>query len=53
MEQSPQLPSGYLAMIMLALCPPLWRAVMNKRVAIYRTQPFNDTSSQVKILANG
>ncbi len=53
MEQSPQLPSGYLAMMMLALCPPLWRAVMNKRVAIYRTQPFNDTSSQVKILANG
>lgn len=31
-EESPQLPSGYAAMILLAYIPPLWFAVMNKRV---------------------
>lgn len=36
MDQSPQLPSGYLGMILLALFPPLWRAVMDKRVLAYR-----------------
>lgn len=38
MEQSPQLPSGYLGMIVLALIPPLWRLVMDKRVLAYRKQ---------------
>ncbi|WP_298627405.1 alkane 1-monooxygenase [uncultured Legionella sp.] len=38
MQQSPQLPSGYLGMIVLALIPPLWRAVMDKRVIEYRKQ---------------
>src|SRR5439155_2873388 len=37
-EQSPQLPSGYLGMISLALIPPLWRLIMNKRVLAYREQ---------------
>ncbi|CEK12233.1 alkane 1-monooxygenase [Legionella hackeliae] len=37
-EESPQLPSGYLGMIILALIPPLWHAVMDKRVIIYRQQ---------------
>lgn len=36
MEQSPQLPSGYLGMIVLALIPPLWRSVMDKRVLEYQ-----------------
>lgn len=36
MEQSPQLPSGYLGMMVLALIPPLWRAVMDKKVLAYR-----------------
>ena len=31
-ESSPQLPSGYAGMIVLAYLPPLWFAVMNKRV---------------------
>lgn len=35
-EESPQLPSGYLGMMILALIPPLWRAVMDKKVIAYR-----------------
>ncbi|MGH6645607.1 alkane 1-monooxygenase [Aquabacterium sp.] len=31
-DHSPQLPSGYAGMIVLAYIPPLWYAVMNKRV---------------------
>jgi alkane 1-monooxygenase len=31
-EDSPQLPAGYAAMIVLCYFPPLWRRVMDKRV---------------------
>ena len=31
-DESPQLPSGYAAMLVLAYCPPLWRRVMDRRV---------------------
>jgi alkane 1-monooxygenase len=31
-EQSPQLPTGYAGMIVLAMFPPLWKRVMNPRV---------------------
>ena len=31
-DVSPQLPAGYAAMLILALIPPLWRRVMDKRV---------------------
>lgn len=31
-NESPQLPAGYAAMILLAYIPPLWRRVMDKRV---------------------
>ncbi|ORW26079.1 alkane 1-monooxygenase [Mycobacterium palustre] len=31
-DEAPQLPSGYSAMLLLALVPPLWRRVMNRRV---------------------
>ncbi|MFE6919640.1 alkane 1-monooxygenase [Nocardia sp. NPDC057663] len=31
-EQAPQLPAGYATMVVLATVPPLWRAVMDKRV---------------------
>ncbi|HZE49625.1 MAG TPA: fatty acid desaturase, partial [Jatrophihabitantaceae bacterium] len=31
-EASPQLPSGYASMIVLAYFPPLWRRVMDHRV---------------------
>lgn len=32
-EQAPQLPAGYATMVLLALVPPLWRRVMDPRVA--------------------
>ncbi|NUP25511.1 MAG: alkane 1-monooxygenase [Nocardia sp.] len=36
-EEAPQLPFGYATMILLAVVPPLWRAVMDHRVlAHYR-----------------
>lgn len=31
-DESPQLPAGYLAMVPLAMVPPLWRRVMDPRV---------------------
>ena len=31
-DESPQLPTGYAGMILLALIPPLWRHIMDKRV---------------------
>jgi alkane 1-monooxygenase len=31
-DVSPQLPAGYATMLLLALMPPLWRRVMDKRV---------------------
>ena len=31
-EESPQLPAGYPTMIMVALVPPLWFAMMNRRL---------------------
>jgi alkane 1-monooxygenase len=31
-DEAPQLPSGYSAMLLLALFPPLWRRVMDARV---------------------
>ncbi|MGQ3889136.1 alkane 1-monooxygenase [Legionella sp. CNM-1927-20] len=37
-DESPQLPSGYLGMIFLALIPPLWHKVMDKRVLEYRAK---------------
>jgi alkane 1-monooxygenase len=37
-ETSPQLPFGYPVMIILALIPPLWFAVMNKRLENWKLQ---------------
>ena len=31
-DESPQLPTGYAGMILLALIPPLWRRVMHPRL---------------------
>ncbi|KAF1053800.1 MAG: Alkane 1-monooxygenase 2 [Stenotrophomonas maltophilia] len=46
-EQSPQLPNGYAGMIVLALFPPLWRAVMNPRVrAYYAGEEYQLSDSQ-------
>ena len=33
---APQLPGGYSAMFVLALCPPLWRRVIDPRVRAWR-----------------
>lgn len=38
MPAAPQLPAGYAALVLLALVPPLWRRVMDPRVAAWRTQ---------------
>ncbi|MDO9553988.1 alkane 1-monooxygenase [Rhodonellum sp.] len=35
-EESPQLPSGYSAMIILALFPPLWFRVMDRRLVDWK-----------------
>jgi alkane 1-monooxygenase len=35
-EEAPQLPWGYPVMILLAYVPPLWRRVMDPRVAALR-----------------
>lgn len=37
-EQSPQLPTGYGGMMILALFPPLWHRVMDPRVLAYRAR---------------
>ncbi|MEL6914815.1 MAG: alkane 1-monooxygenase [Pseudomonadota bacterium] len=37
-EEAPQLPYGYPVMTMLAMCPPLWRRVMNPRVRAWRSR---------------
>ena len=34
---SPQLPGGYAAMFLLALCPPLWFRIVNPRVHAFRS----------------
>jgi alkane 1-monooxygenase len=33
MPQAPQLPAGYPAMVVVALVPPLWFALMHRRLA--------------------
>jgi alkane 1-monooxygenase len=37
-DQSPQLPLGYAGMALLAMVPPLWRRVMDPRVAAHRAR---------------
>lgn len=47
-DDSPQLPNGYAGMIVLALLPPLWRAVMDPRVrAYYAGEEHQLTDSQL------
>lgn len=35
-DESPQMPTGYPGMMLLSLCPPLWFAVMHKKIAVYK-----------------
>jgi alkane 1-monooxygenase len=37
-DDSPQLPTGYAGMVLLALVPPLWRHVMHPRVAAWHAR---------------
>lgn len=37
-ENSPQMPTGYPGMMLLAAIPPLWFTIMNKRVRYWRTR---------------
>ena len=39
-DAAPQLPYGYPVMGILALCPPLWRRVMNPKVRAWRKQHY-------------
>jgi alkane 1-monooxygenase len=54
-EDSPQLPAGYAAMIVLAYFPPLWRRVMDKRVLAHYggdvTQANIHPKKRAKVLA--
>jgi alkane 1-monooxygenase len=36
-ESAPQMPTGYPGMMILSLVPPLWFAIMNKRLALQTT----------------
>jgi alkane 1-monooxygenase len=40
--EAPQLPFGYPAMTALAMVPPLWRRVMDRRVRAWRRQHYPD-----------
>ena len=41
-DQAPQLPYGYPVMTALAMVPPLWKRVMNKRVKEWRRANYPD-----------
>ena len=41
-DAAPQLPYGYPVMTALAMVPPLWKRVMNKRVKAWRIQNYPD-----------
>ncbi|MFA7279629.1 MAG: alkane 1-monooxygenase [Sterolibacterium sp.] len=44
-DDSPQLPCGYATMFLLALVPPLWRRIMNPRVAMYYRNELDQLES--------
>ncbi len=54
-EESPVLPTGYAGMILLAMVPPLWRRVMDKRVLAHFggdiTRANIQPSKRAKVLA--
>lgn len=45
-QESPQMPTGYPGMMLLALVPPLWFYVMNKKIAKFQLDPINETLAQ-------
>ncbi|GHE67368.1 MULTISPECIES: alkane 1-monooxygenase [Roseivirga] len=44
-DESPQLPSGYPAMILLAACPPLWFRWMNPKLKAWEEEVYNAKGS--------
>ena len=52
LDESPQLPAGYASMIVLALVPPLWRRVMDKRVAAHYGGDLSLANVQHRAAAN-
>ena len=51
-EEAPQLPGGYAAMITAAYFPPLWFALMDKRVLAHYGGDLSKTNRQDKSLTN-
>lgn len=43
-DEAPQLPFGYPIMSIFAMCPPVWRRVMNPRVRAWRKQYYPEIS---------
>jgi alkane 1-monooxygenase len=35
-DESPQMPTGYPGMMLLSFIPPLWFAVMHKKIKAYK-----------------
>lgn len=46
-DQAPQLPFGYPIMTMMAMTPPVWRRVMNKRVVKWRAMYYPEITDWV------
>jgi len=45
-DEAPQLPGGYGTMPLLAICPPLWRRVMDPRVLAHYDGDISRTALQ-------
>ncbi|MDR3660255.1 MAG: alkane 1-monooxygenase [Mycobacterium sp.] len=45
-DEAPQLPGGYGTMLLLAICPPLWRRVMDPRVLAHYNGDISLTALQ-------
>jgi alkane 1-monooxygenase len=45
-EESPQLPAGYEAMILLALFPPIWKKIMNPKLEQWQAEFFKKASNE-------
>ena len=54
LDDSPQLPAGYAAMLLMALVPPLWKKVMNPLVEDWNQRIADTTQVQKKpVMATG
>jgi alkane 1-monooxygenase len=55
-DESPQMPTGYPGMMLLALVPPLWFKVMHKQIdnyqALFKAQEMGDGHSALNLQSN-